>query len=331
MLKTRTILIASVVAFVSALGVSSLSTSATAAGGEVEIPRRTWSFGGFGGQYDKAQLQRGFQVYKEVCAACHSISGLYFRNLAQPGGPEFPENAVKALAKTYDVPQPPNDDGEVKPGPAALSDRFPPLYANEKAARAAHNGALPPDLTIMARARGTAYVGPWYLHPVAMFKDIVMGYQEGGPNYIVALMTDYKAKPPAYVVDDKGNYKPAAAGQTGDNVKYCVAIHKDEHGKQECVAMPDGMEYNLAFPGHQIAMPNPFAAHSKDSPQVTYEDGTPQTVEQYSEDVAAFLAWSADPNLNRRKQMGWLVMIYLLITAILLYITKRRIWSGVRH
>jgi len=265
--------------------------SAFAAGGEIEIKRHTWSFGGMGGHYDKNQLQRGFQVYREVCAACHSLNRISFRNLVQSGGPEFPKNAVEALAKEYEVDAAPDDEGEVKKRPAKLSDKFPPLYANEQAARAIHNGALPPDLSVMAKARGVAFVGPWYIHPWAMLKDIVAGYQEGGADYIAALMTGYKEAP-------------------------------------KKMKMAEGMKYNTYFPGHQIAMTNPFAAGDG---QVTYQDGTPATVENYAKDVAAFLSWSSDPTLNQRKKMGWQVLIYLLITSLLLYVAKRRVWGNVKH
>ena len=198
------------------------ATGALAAGGEIDIKRNKWSFGGIFGHYDKAQLQRGFQVYREVCAACHELNRIAFRNLVQPGGPEFPRDAVQALAKEYEVDGLPNDDGEPTKRPAKLSDAFPPLYDNEKAARATHNGALPPDLSVMAKARGVPYVGPWYLHPWAMLKDILAGYQEGGADYLVALLTGY-ADPP------KG------------------------------VELSDGMSYNKYYPGHQIAMANPLS------------------------------------------------------------------------
>ncbi len=278
-----------VIAAVAAVVVS--AGSAFAAGGEVEIPRNTWSFGGLGGQYDLNQLQRGFQVYREVCASCHGVDRLSFRNLVQTGGPEFPADAVEALAKEYEVDAAPNDEGEVVKRPAKLSDKFPPLYANENAARAIHNGALPPDLSVIAKARGAPYVGPWYLHPWAMLKDIVSGYQEGGADYLVALMKGYKKAP------DK-------------------------------VEMSEGMSYNEYFPGHQIAMANPFAAGDG---QVEYQDGTPATVDNYAKDVAAFLSWAADPTLNERKTMGWQVLIYLLITSVLLYIAKRRVWARIDH
>ncbi len=279
----------SIIAAAAALALA--TSSALAAGGEIDIKRNKWSFGGISGHYDKAQLQRGFQVYREVCASCHSIGRLSFRNLVQPGGPEFPKDAVEALAKEYEVDALPNEEGEVTKRPAKLSDRFPPLYANENAARALHNGALPPDLSVIAKARGVAYIGPWYLHPWAMLKDIAAGYQEGGADYLVALLTGYKEAPAN-------------------------------------TELAEGMSYNAYFPGHQIAMANPFAGGDG---SVEYQDGTPATVENYAKDVAAFLSWASDPTLNQRKKMGWQVLIYLLITSILLYVAKRRVWGSVKH
>lgn len=265
-----------------------LSTASALAAGEApEIKRQAWSFSGIAGLYDKAQLQRGFQVYKEVCSSCHSLGRIAFRNLVQKGGPEFPEEAVKALAATYSIKDDIKADGKVAERPAKLSDRFPPLYANEQEARSIHNGALPPDLSVMARARNVEYHGTWYAHPLSMLKDIATGYQEGGADYIHGLLTGY-AEPPA------------------------------------SMKMSDGMNYNTIFPGHQIAMANPFAGGDG---QVTYSDGTPAKIDNYSRDVTAFLSWASDPTLNQRKSMGWLVMIYLLITTVLLYIGKRVIWS----
>lgn len=285
MIKSRSI----AVSLASAALVACLATVAQAAGGGVEIDRQKWSFSGITGTYDSQQLQRGFGVYKEVCSACHGLDRIAFRNLAQKGGPEFNVEQVKALAATYEVPDEPNDDGEVEPRPARLSDKFPPLFANEKAARAAQNGALPPDLSVIAKARTVAYTGTWYAHPFAMAKDIVTAYQEGGPDYLYALLTGYKDAP---------------AG----------------------TEVPDGMNYNAAYPGHLIAMAAPLAPDLG-----IYSDGTPETVENYARDVSAFLAWTSDPTLNQRKQSGWVAMIFLLITTILLYVSKRRIWSAVKH
>jgi ubiquinol-cytochrome c reductase cytochrome c1 subunit len=324
MFKSRTLILAAAVS----MGIG--ATGAFAAGEAPEIKRNQWSFGGILGTYDKSQLQRGFQVYKEVCASCHGIDRIAFRNLVQSGGPEFPEEAVKALAAEYEVKQPPDEQGEVKNAPGKLSDRFPPLYANDNAARAIHNGALPPDLSVMAKARSTHYHGPWYLHPFAMLKDIATGYQEGGADYLVALLTGY-TEVPSYIRDENGRLKPAQ-GQTGGNVMQCVSITPGMGGRPDvCEKLSEGMSYNAAFPGHQIAMADPFMGHSADEPRVTYQDGTRPSLEQYAKDLAAFLSWTADPTLNQRKQMGWLAIVYLLITAGLLYVAKRRVWSSVPH
>jgi len=328
MLKTRTTMARSALAVVAALAFS--TNSALAEGDHIVIKRNTWSFGAMFGQYDKNQLQRGFQVYRDVCSSCHGLNRIAFRNLAQPGGPEFPEAAVKALAKEYEVKQPPNDDGEVVLGPAKLSDYFPPLYENENAARATHNGALPPDLSLIAKARSVAYSGSWYAHPYSMVKDILSSYQEGGADYLVALLSGYST-PTAYVRDDKGHLKPAG-DKTGDGVVQCISVVHGEHGKPDvCNKLAEGMNYNKSFVGHQIAMANPFDGHEPDSPRVIYQDGTKPTIENYAKDVAAFLSWASDPSLNGRKQTGWLVLVYLLITSVLLYVAKRRIWSGVKH
>lgn len=265
--------------------------AATAAEG-THIERQSWPFSGFFGTFDRAQLQRGYQVYSEVCASCHELQRIPFRSLAQKGGPEFPEASVQALAASVQVEDGPNDQGQMFKRSGRLSDLPPRLYANENEARSIHNGAYPPDLSLMARARNTENVASWIVHPFLMLRDIAVGYQEGGADYIYALLTGYHDKPPA-------------------NVK-----------------IMDGMHYNAAFPGHQIGMPNPFAAGDG---QVKYTDGTPATVDNYARDVAAFLSWTADPRHDERKKLGWAVILYLIVTAVLLYIGKKRIWARVPH
>ncbi len=258
--------------------------------GHAHIERQPWSFGGFLGKFDEAQLQRGFKVYVDACARCHGLKRVAFRNLAQPGGPAFPEAAVRSLANTYQVDAEPNDQGKIVKRPAILVDYIPSPYKNEQEARAALNGALPPDLSVIAKARGVESNAPFYLVPWNMLVDIVTGYQEGGPDYIYAYLTGYKNPP------------------SGTKV-------------------PDFMNYNEAFPApHMTAMPNPFPSGNG---FVKYTDDTPGTVDNYARDVAAFLAWTADPRLEERKRLGLMVTIYLLITAVLLYFAKRRVWLKV--
>lgn len=271
-----------------------------------EIVRQTWAYSGFKGQHDKAQLQRGFQVYKEVCSQCHGLKRVNFRNLVQPGGPEFPEEAVKELAakwpnQIFEL----NDAGEAarttkdKDGkvsgfeyvrrPAKLSDPILGPYANDAQARAGQNGALPPDLSIIAKARGVERNVNWVVHPFLMLGDILNTYQEGGSDYLYALLTGY-VDPPAEM------------------------------------KLADGMSYNAAFPGHQLAMPPPLS-----DDVVPYQDGTPKKLENYARDVTAFLAWAADPTHDQRKRIGWQVMLYLMITTLLLYFAKKRVWSSIKH
>lgn len=272
-----------------ALGLALVLTSvgqASAAGGAVDVERQEWSFSGLTGTFDKPQLQRGYQVYKEVCAACHGLNRIAFRNLVETSGPGFPEEAVKALAATYEVEDGPNDEGAMFMRPGLLSDRIPSPFKNENEARSIHNGAYPPDLSNIIKARSVGTEAPWWTHIGLMARDILTGYQEGGADYMYALLTGYKDEAP------------------------------------EGFKMSEGMNYNAAYPGHQIAMPNPLS-----DGLVTYQDGTPETVDSYARDVTAFLTWTSDPQTESRKFIGWIAMLYLLITAVLLYVAKRRIWA----
>ena len=147
-------------------------------------PPQEWSFAGPFGRFDQAQLQRGFQVYREVCSNCHSLKLIAFRNLADPGGPGFSESQVKALAATYTMKDGPNDAGEMFDRPGRPSDYFPWNFANEQAARTAL-GAVPPDLSLIAKARGYERGFPQFLI------DPFIQYQEHGPDYIYALLNGY--------------------------------------------------------------------------------------------------------------------------------------------
>jgi ubiquinol-cytochrome c reductase cytochrome c1 subunit len=263
-------------------------------GEEHAVKRQDWTFGGFAGQYDKAQLQRGFQVYQQVCTACHGLKRVRFRNLAEPGGPEFPEAAVKALAIAwpYQISGELDDQGNPIDRLPGLADPIIGPYKNDKQARAAQNGALPPDLSLIVKARTVESHAAWYSQWFYMLRDMASGYQEGGADYLYALLTGY--------------HEPPAAMQ-----------------------MTEGMSYNVTFPGHQLAMPPPLG---KDN-FVEYqpESGYKGSLEQNAHDVTAFLAWAADPHLNRRKWLGWQVLLYLAIITVLLYLVKRRTWSRVQH
>lgn len=258
--------------------------SASAAEGAPHIPRERWSFSGPFGTYEPAQLQRGFKVYQQVCAACHSMEYVAIRTLGSPSGPYFPAAAVKEIASGYTVEDGPDESGDMFEREARPSDHFPSPFPNEQAARAANGGAYPPDLSLIAKARAALAGFPMFVF------DAFTQYQEAGPDYIHALLTHYEEPP-------------------------------------EGVTLAPGMYYNTAFlAGKQIAMPPPLSEGV-----VEYTDGTPETVDQYSRDVSAFLMWAAEPKLEARKQTGFKVMLFLLVFAGLLYFTKRKIWSNVEH
>ncbi len=140
-----------------------------------------WSFKGFFGKFDKPSLQRGYQVYSEVCAACHSIKYLNYRNLAEPGGPEFSTEQAKIIASNFEVVDGPDDTGEMFTRPARLSDNFVGPDPNEKAAAAANGGAYPPDMSVLVKAR------------------------KGGADYIYSVLLGYE-DPPVDINLDEGVY-----------------------------------------------------------------------------------------------------------------------------
>ena len=166
---------------------SLLVASPVLAAGDVTPPRKLgWSFDGMFGRVDKPSAQRGLQVYKEVCAACHGIKRVAFRTLTDIG---FSEAEIKALAASYTIKDGPNDDGEMFERPGLPSDKFVPPYANEQAARAAQNGAYPPDLSLIIKAR------------------------PDGANYLYSLLTGYGQTPPDHVHVGEGmHYNPYFAG-----------------------------------------------------------------------------------------------------------------------
>ncbi|MEO6014831.1 MAG: cytochrome c1 [Devosia sp.] len=155
--------------------------------GGAEIEKQHWSFAGLFGTYDENQLQRGFQVFREVCANCHSANLLAFRNLEEEGGPSFSEAQVKALAAEYEVLDVGVEGGKRK---ALPSDHWPAPFPNELEARAANGGALPPDMSVLAKARGVEDPFPNWVF------NYFTTYSEGGPDYIHALLNGYEETPP---------------------------------------------------------------------------------------------------------------------------------------
>lgn len=165
-----------------ALALPAVATAPAAQAAEgVAVPEQQWSFDGIFGTFDRAALQRGYQVYREVCATCHAMDLLAFRHLQDPHGPNYGEEEVKAFAAEATVTDGPNDEGEMFERAGVPSDYFPAPFANEAAARYANGGAYPPDLSLIVKARA------------------------GGADYLYALLTGYR-EPPADVEMNAGMY-----------------------------------------------------------------------------------------------------------------------------
>ncbi len=282
--------------------------AANAAGGEAKaVKHNHWHFAGPFGTYDKDALQRGFQVYEAVCSSCHGLELLSFRNLGQKGGPFYldgcpagiPESVncsnpnenpvVKSIAANYkfQVTDGPDEFGEMFQRPALPSDRFPGPYANEQIARLANNNALPPDLSLITKAR------------------------HHGPDYVFSLLSGYEDTPATVEVAPGLYYNPYFPGDMSQNLK---PEYVDKKGYPQ-----EGVEVPL---GGALAMAPPLA-----DGMIEYVDGSPQTVEQYSADVTEFLMWAAEPKMEARKSLGFVTLIYLFILAGLLYWSYRKIWS----
>ena len=229
-----------------------------------------FSFEGPFGTYDQHQLQRGLQVYVEVCSGCHGLKYVPFRALSQEGGPHYPLDDVREFASGFDAP----DDGEgAQLGdtrPAKETDYFP-------------GSSLPnaPDLSLMAKARA-GFHGPLG----SGISQFVNGM--GGPEYIASILT----------------------GFTGEE--------KEEFGST--------FYENTAFPGGWISMAPPLYGDD-----VEYADGTPATIEQEAQDVAAFLMWASEPGLNDRKHTGLVVVLFLAFVTVLVYLTNKKLWMPHKH
>jgi ubiquinol-cytochrome c reductase cytochrome b/c1 subunit len=263
-------------------------TPALAVGGGEKPPRQTWSFAGPFGTFDKAQLQRGFKVYREVCASCHGLEKLSLRNLSQPGGPGFTDGQVRTLAAEYKVQDGPNEQGEMFERPGRPADRFPKPFPNVETAKAANNGAVPPDFSVIAKARTYERGFPVYVF------DIFTQYQQQGVDYITALLLGYEAPPEGTVVED--------------------GLHWNKYFPGNKIAMSNPL----------VVL---FDDAGKPQDAGFYTDGTPVTKLQVAKDISAFLMWAAEPKMEERKRMGVQVMLWLILLAGLLFMLKKRIWS----
>jgi cytochrome c1 len=254
--------------------------------------RQKWSFDGLFGTYDRAALQRGYQVYQGVCAACHGLSLVAYRDLRDIG---LTDNQIKEAIKDIQVGDGPNDAGEMFERPALLSDRFKKPYPNEQAAIAS-NGALPPDLSLLAKARIVEEGS------IPVIRSFAAKVRYGGPDYIYGVLTGYK---------DIAKMSPA------ELEKY--HLPKD-------FKLAEGQNFNEYFKGHAIRMPPPLTDGG-----VTFLDGAAATVAAQAHDVTTFLTWAAEPRMEQRKQTGLKVILFLLVLAGLMYMVKRKVWANVAH
>lgn len=228
----------------------------------------SFSFEGPFGTFDQFQLQRGLQVYTEVCAACHGLQYVALRTLSDANGPGLPPDQVRAYAENIM----PIYDPEIEEERARLpTDHFP----------AVSGFGMGPDLSLMAKARA-GFHGPYGTGLSQLFRGI------GGPEYIHAILTGY-----------------------------------DGEEKMEAGSM---LYHNTAFSGGWIQMANPLM-----DDMVTYEDGTPATVDQMARDVSAFLMWTAEPKMMERKQVGLVSVLFLILLTALLYLTNKRLWQPIKN
>ena len=186
MLKHLNNLFAKIFLIIFIIGVSN---SASSEENKAKFIKNNWSFEGVFGTFDRASLQRGYQVYQEVCSGCHSVQHLSYRNLSEKGGPEFSIEEVKAIAAQFEVTDGPNEDGEMFTRPGRPSDKFVSPFSNVKAAAAANGGAYPPDMSVLTKAR------------------------KGGAAYIYSLLMGYEEAPTGYELDDGVYYNKYMPGQ----------------------------------------------------------------------------------------------------------------------
>ncbi|MEM6623768.1 MAG: cytochrome c1 [Pseudomonadota bacterium] len=302
-----------------AIFAASLAASGTAlaAGGKTVIEDPAFSFEGPFGTYDRMQLQRGFQVFQEVCSGCHGMKFVSFRSLGESGGPEFPPEQIKAFASNYELPATPGEpfvdvDGE------RVDEAF---YGDMRAALPtdnfpANDSVGAPDLSLMAKARA-GFHGPSGLLLNQLRKGI------GGPEYIYSLLVGYVEEPEcAAEAEMDGQYNNAfAVGAYPDSCK---------------VFDEDGVEIDRLAPGSWISMSQPlygedveYAMHGGEGDEGPVAPEA--TIEQQAEDVAAFLMWAAEPKMTDRKEAGFRNLLMILFLAVLLYYTNKKLWAPIKH
>ena len=246
--------------FTSLIFMNLLICNVFAADTGANITKMKFSFDGVFGVIDKSSARRGLQVYNEICAGCHSLEHVSYRNLLDIG---FTNDQVKEYASQFEVMAKPDSEGEVNMRSAIPSDKFVSPYQNDNQAKSMNNGAIPPDLSLIIKARA------------------------GGASYFYSLLMGYKDPP------------------------------EDEE-------LSNGY-YNVAYPGNIIAMPQPLYGDD-----VEYSDGTEATMEQEIIDLVSFLTWTAQPELNDRKSMGFRVFLFLVFMTTVLFLSYRKIWKKIK-
>ena len=246
--------------FTSLILINLLMCNVFAAGSGANITKMKFSFDGVFGVIDKSSARRGLQVYNEICAGCHGLEHVSYRNLLDIG---FTNDQVKEYASQFEVMAKPDSEGEVNMRSAIPSDKFVSPYQNDNQAKSMNNGAIPPDLSLIIKARA------------------------GGASYFYSLLMGYKDSP------------------------------EDEE-------LSNGY-YNVAYPGNIIAMPQPLYGDD-----VEYSDGTEATMEQEIIDLVSFLTWTAQPELNDRKSMGFRVFLFLVFMTSVLFLSYRKIWKKIK-
>ncbi|MDA0361470.1 MAG: cytochrome c1 [Proteobacteria bacterium] len=252
------------------LSLTALSSSASESK-EAHIEDIDFSFEGPFGTYDQMQLQRGLQVYTEVCSACHGLQYVPMRTISDEGGPGIPQNQMKAYVSQFPV----NDEAANQHLFDPVSGEFRELMPTDSFPK--NNSVKAPDLSLMAKARA-GFHGPYGTGI----------NQLGGPEYIASLLTGYTGK------------------------------EKEEAGVT--------LYENTAYPGGWIRMGPPLYGDD-----VEYADGHSTDLHHISEDVSAFLMWTAEPKLNSRKHTGFIAVFFLIVLSGLLYLTNKRIWAPIKN
>ncbi len=279
---------------------------------EKEVEDFDFSFEGMFGSYDQMQLQRGLQVFTEVCASCHGLQYVAYRTLADEGGPHLPADQMRQYAAEREVFDPALDDGFGAIRAATPTDRF---------GMSQFAGA--PDLSLMAKARA-GFEGPYGTGLNQLF------YGMGGAEYIASLMTGYEEEPECALEGEPmdGYYNTAFSnGGYPDSCKIYEEVEIEivtADGTTETAI--EKVEVGYMVPGSWISMPPPLYGDD-----VEYADGHPTDIESEAEDVAAFLMWAAEPGLNARKAAGLSGVLFLTVLAVLLYLTNKRLWAPVKH